>query len=232
MRYATLILASACILLELGLRSAAGQTQPFSPPTPGEGGSGAQTIDGVAVRIEDDILTESEVRELAAFQKLVDGRAKDRGDLIRELADQWIVRGEANAAKFPHPSHEDVDRAYAQLAKQFPSPEDFRARCAAAGLTEAAVRRMLEQQLYLSRFIDFRFRPAAQVDDKQVESYYRDEFAPQLEARGQEVPPLESVADTIREVLIQRAIDDRATKWLDETRERLKIDVEPPGASS
>ena len=61
-------------------------------------------------------------------------------------------------------------------SKQFASPEEFKKRCAAAGLTEAAVRRMLEQQLYLSRFLDYRFRPAAQVDAKQIETYYNDEF--------------------------------------------------------
>jgi hypothetical protein len=33
------------------------------------------------------------------------------------------------------------------------------------------------------------------------------------------------VEDTIREVLVQRAINDRAEKWLDDTRQRLKIDI-------
>lgn len=230
MRHAALTLA-ACTFLGLSAPGAQAQTPPFPGPPQSRSGASMQ-VDGIAVRIEDDVLTESEIRELAAFQQLVEGRAKDNAELIRELADQWIVRGEANTAKYPHPSQEDVDRAYAQLAKQFPSLEDFRARTSAAGLTEAAVRRMLEQQLYLSRFIDYRFRPAAQVDDKQVENYYQKEFAPQLKARGQEVPPLDSVADTIREVLIQRAINDRATKWLDETRQRLRIDVETPGAGS
>ena len=184
-----------------------------------------QTVDGIAARIEDDILTESEVNELGAFQLLVDGKAKSRADLIRELADQWIVRGEAAAARYPEPTAQDVNNAYVQLQKQFPSAEQFNARCAEAGLSEAAVRRLLAQQLYLSRFLDFRFRPAAQVDDQQIEAYYSGEFVPQLHKRGDAVPPLEDVEDTIREVLIQRAISDRATSWLDETRERLRIDV-------
>ena len=51
-------------------------------------------IDGVAARIEDDIITESEVRELAAFQNLVDGKAKSRDELLRELA---LLRGEEQA---------------------------------------------------------------------------------------------------------------------------------------
>jgi len=189
----------------------------------------AQTIDGVAARIEDDILTVSELRQLAAFQKLVDGQAKPRADLIRELADQWLVRGEATAAKYPQPSQADVDRAYFQLSARFSSPEEFKNRCAAVGLAETEIRAMLAQQLYLSRFLDYRFRPAAQVDQSQIETYYNKEFAPQLKSRGQPVPPLDDVEDTIREVLVQRAISDRAAQWLDETRARLRIDIMPQG---
>jgi hypothetical protein len=101
---------------------------------------------------------------------------------------------------------------------------------AEAGLSEAAVRRLLGEQLYLSRFLDYRFRATAQVDQKQIETYYKEEFAPQLKARGQAVPSLDTVADTIREVLVQRAITDRANQWIDETRAGLKIDVIADGS--
>jgi len=198
--------------------SASSSASAAAPDTP-------RSIDGVAARIEDDILTESEVRELAAFQRLIDGQAKPRADLIRELGDQWVVRGEADAAKYARPSQDDIDRAFSQLVARFPSQQEFRNRCAAVELTEAEIRRMLGQQIYLSRFLDYRFRPAAQVDQKQIETYYDDEFTPQLKSRGQPVPPLDDVEDTIREVLVQRAISDRAAQWLDETRLRLKIDV-------
>ncbi|MGB9244847.1 MAG: hypothetical protein WCC03_15965 [Candidatus Acidiferrales bacterium] len=194
--------------------------------------SGEQTVDGIAARIEDDIITDSEVNELSAFQELVDGKPKRRDEIIKELADQWIVRGEAALAAFPSPSNADVDRAYQQFVKQFPSEKEFRDRCAALGLTEAAVRRILKQQLFLARFIDYRFRPAAQIDEAQIETYYHNEFAPQLEAKKQPVPPLDEVEDTIREVLIQRAISERAAKWLDDTREHLKIDIVAQGAQS
>ena len=191
--------------------------------------SGEQTVDGIAARIEDDIITDSEVNELSAFQELVDGKPKTRDEIIKELADQWVVRGEAALAAFPSPSSADVERAYQQFVKQFPSEKQFQDRCAALGLTEAAVRRILKQQLFLSRFIDYRFRPAAQIDEAQIEAYYHDEFAPQLEAKKQPVPSLDEVEDTIREVLIQRAISERAAKWLDETREHLKIDIVAQG---
>ncbi|MFZ3215226.1 MAG: hypothetical protein WA192_04120 [Candidatus Acidiferrales bacterium] len=237
MRRALVIFAALAWLLGCGAMRAAAQSRTYDElPAPDSansaGGSGEQQVDGVAARIEDDIITESEVRELADFQVLVDGKAKPRMELIRELTDQWMVRNEATATKYAPLAAADVDRAYAEFMKQFPSPEDFERRRAAAGLTEAAVRRMVAQQLYLSRFIDYRFRPEAQVSDEQVEAYYHDEFAPQLKAAKKAVPPLEDVEDTIREVLIQRAISDRAAKWMDDTRERLKIDIVAPGSGS
>jgi hypothetical protein len=244
MRSAIFICGLLAWLLGFAANRASAQTGTNSEMTPAPGVTGSsnssassgspdtQQVDGVAARIEDDIITESEVRELAAFQLLVDGKSKPRAELIRELSDQWLIRSEATATKYAQPPAADVDRAYAEFVKQFPSPEDFQKRCASAGLTEAAVRRMVSQQLYLSRFIDYRFRPEAQVSDEQVETYYRDEFSPQLKVRDEPVPPLDDVDETIREVLIQRAISDRAAKWLSESRDKLKIDIVAPGSGS
>lgn len=219
MRRSALQLVLAAVFALPAVAIARAQTRP--PATP----AGTQTVDAIAARIEDDVITESEVRELGEYQQVVDGTAKPRDERIRELADQWIVRGEAKTARFAHPSNADIDHAYEKLVQQFPSEPDFKSRCAAAGLSDSALRRILSDQLYLSRFLDYRFRPAIQVDDKQVQAYYDDEFAAVLRKRAEPVPPLDDVDEEIREVLIQRAISDRANKWLDDARERLKIDV-------
>jgi hypothetical protein len=232
MRRAILTIGGLCLLCGLGAMPARAQITPHSEPNAAREDSKALPVDGVAARIEDDIILESEVNELAAFQKLVDGQAKPRSELIQELADQWIIRGEANTTKYPPPPAAEVESSYGEFVKQFGSAQEFQKRCAAAGISEAAVRRVLAQQLYLAHFLDYRFRAAAQVDDKEVEKYYNDEFAPQLKARGEAVPALEEVEDTIREVLIQRAITERSAKWLDDTRERLKIDIVPQGSGS
>lgn len=231
MRRATFI----CVLM-LGLPrlAVAGAARTMMPRQTASSASpiakGRQMVDRIAARIEDDIIMESDVRELAGFQELVDGHSKDRDELIRELAGEWIVRGEADAAKYPQPTNDDIQNAYVRLVGQFASPGEFQKRMAGAGLSEAAVRRILGQQLYLSRFLDYRFRSSAQVSQEQIEKYYNEEFSPQLKARGQTVPSLDSVADTIREVLVQRVITDRATQWIDETRAGLKIDVIPDGS--
>ncbi len=185
-----------------------------------------QVIDRIVARIEDDIILLSEVRELGRYQQLVDGHSTSDDKLLGQLIDQWVVDREATAAHFVRPVGADVRDELDQLEKQFKSAEAYRARLRELGLTEAAVRRFIERQLYLSRYLDYKFRPAAQVDSAAVERYYREELLPQLAARGQQAPPLESVQDQIRELLTQREISARAARWLDESRSRLKIETQ------
>lgn len=209
----------------------AGRAAIAGPATTGVAESGSATkgepIDGIAVRIESDVITESQVQELAAYQQLVDGKSQPRADVIRELIDQWIVRGEATAAQYPQPLPADVDRAFDGLQQQIGSPDEFKKHCDEAGISEGAVRRILTEQIYLSRFLDFRFRPAAQIDAFQVQKYYDQEFVPKLKAKGQKVPPLYDVQAEIREVLVQRNIDALSKQWLADTRSGLTIDILP-----
>jgi hypothetical protein len=213
-------------MLSLAVPAASGQSP--RPPQPLSGN--AVVVDRIAARIEDDIITESEVRELSGFQELVEGHAAPRNKVLDELINQWIIRTEANAALFPHPSEAEVDHELERLQQQFASRKAFHARLRELGLDETAVRRLLRQELFLTRFLDYRFRATEQVDRKQIEDYYHQELAPQLAARGQPLPPLEEVENQILEVLTQRAINDRAARWLGDSKSRLKIDIEPGGS--
>ena len=103
-----------CPLAPLAAASSAYQAQ--SP----QHNSGA-VVDAVAVRIESDVITESELRELAAFQQLVDGKSAPRSELINELVDQWIVKNEAQSSQFLRPQPDDLDKALADLTQHFKS---------------------------------------------------------------------------------------------------------------
>jgi len=191
-----------------------------------------QVVDRIVARVEDDIITLSEVRELGRYQQLVQGRSDSDDHLLAQLINQWIVNTEATAARFPRPIETEVNRELDHLEKQFPSAEAYRNRLRELGLSAAAVRRLVERQLYLARYLDYKFRPAAQVDTSAIQKYYREQLAPTLTARGQTVPPLENVQEQIRELLVEREISERADRWLEETRSRLKIEFETLGKGS
>jgi hypothetical protein len=198
-----------------------------SPPqaAPPAYSSGGQLVDRIAVRIEDDIIAESAIRELIAYQQLMDERSETRVEALQHLIDQWIFQTEAATAQFPQPGEMQVKDEYDLVVKRFPSSEAFHARLAALGLPESALRRMIRDEIYLSRFLDYKFRPAAQVDPGQIEKYYKETLSSELAAKGQPVPPLADVTDQIREILIERDINERSSRWLEETRARLKIDI-------
>jgi hypothetical protein len=80
-----------------------------------------QVVDRVAARIEDDIILESEVRELGQYQSLIEGREEATPQRLDRLIDQWIVRSEAQAALFPQPADADVEAEIARQRSSLPS---------------------------------------------------------------------------------------------------------------
>ena len=112
-----------------------------------------------------------------------------------------------------------------KLEKQFASPEAFRSRLREVGLTIGAARRLIERQIHLLQFLDQKFRAAAQVEPTQIDTYYRQELVPQLAARGQQAPALESLQEQIRELLVQREISRLSAQWIGESRANVKVEI-------
>lgn len=83
---------------------------------------------------------------------------------------------------------------------------------------------MVAGQLYLSNYLDSRFRPSVHIDDSAVADFYKNAVVPRAKARGQEPPTLEASRDVIQEALIERDINEQADRWLKESRSRLHVE--------
>ena len=183
-----------------------------------------QLLDRIVARVENDIILLSDVRELSRYQQFVDSKAESDKEILDRLIDQWIVRNEAKAALFPQPSEEDIDRSLRRLKRSFSSPEAFEERKKQSGLSDEDILHMLKSQLYLSNYLDTRFRPSIQIDEPAIEDYYKTRVVPRAESRGQTPPTIEAAHDFIQEALVQRAINVQADKWLKESRTRVRVD--------
>jgi hypothetical protein len=208
------ILALAIVLASPAL------AMPQSAPQP-------QIVDAIVVRIEDDIITLSELRELAAYQQLLDGHSQSNDEIRSELIEQWVVNNEATTTGFPLPAQTEADRELSRVESSFSSPAVYQQRLEAIGLTVAAVRRIVTRQIYLARYLDYKFRSSIQVTDAAIADYYRDHLVPELKAKGQQPPPLTDVTEQIQEVLVEQGVNERTAAWFDETKPRLKIELEP-----
>lgn len=183
-----------------------------------------EVVDRIVARVENDVILLSDVRTLSRYQQFLDGKSESDAQILDRLIDQWIVRTEADVSRSPHPSEEDIDRSLGRVRSSFASEEEYEARRKQAGLTEQNVRAMVSSQLYLSNYLDSRFRPAVQVDPKQVEDFYQNAIVPRAKARGQEPPSLDVARDSIQEALVQNGINQQAEQWLKESRLRLHVE--------
>jgi hypothetical protein len=191
------------------------------PPAPS---GGQEVIDRIVARVENDIILLSDLRALGRYQELVEGKAESDTQLLDRLIDQWIVRSEADTAQFPHPSDADVAAGVERVQKSFTSAGEYETRKQQIGLTDPEIKSMIAAQLYLSNYLDSRFRPSAKVEQKDIEEFYEKAVLPRAQARGQTAPTLEAARDYIHEALIQRSINEQADRWLSESRGRLRIE--------
>jgi hypothetical protein len=183
-----------------------------------------ELLDQIAARVEGDVILLSEVRTLSRYQMLVDGKSESDAAILDRLIDQWIVRNEADTARFPHPADVEIAHGVEHLETSFASPEEYQARKKQSALSDKEIQRMVAGQLYLSNYLDSRFRPAVQVDAKQVEDFYQQAVVPRAKARNQAPPPLDASREYIQEALMQRGINDQAEVWLKESRARLHVE--------
>ena len=190
----------------------------------GQGPAAQQIVDRVVARVENDVILWSDVRALSRYQQLLDGKSEPDGQILDRLIDQWIVRTEADVAHSPQPSDAEIDKALSRLRRSFGSEQEFETRKQQAGLSDQEIRSMTSARLYLSNYLDSRFRPAVQIEPKAVEEFYENAVVPRAKARGQEPPSLEAARDFIQEALVQNGIDEQADKWLKESRARLHIE--------
>jgi parvulin-like peptidyl-prolyl isomerase len=189
------------------------------------GSVGAQeVVDRIVAKVDTDIILLSDVQELERYQVFVDGRSETDEQILDRLIDQWIVRSEARAALFQQPSDRDVQRSLERLKRSFSTPEEYEERKKQSGLSDADIDRMLRAQLYLSNYLDTRFRASIQVDEKDIEQFYKTRIVPRAESRGQTPPTLENARGFIQEALIQRAINEQSDRWLKESRARLRVE--------
>lgn len=186
-----------------------------------------QVVDRIIARIQDDVLLQSDLRELGEFQQLQGTKVEPEGARLDELIDQWVIEHEGQAAQFSQPSDADVNASLEQLKKNLGGEDAFQKRLKESGLSAASARRILARILFYSRYLDYKFRTAAQIDSAAEEKYYNTEFADQLKARGEKLPPLDSVRAEIHELLAQQDISKRAAEWLTESRSRLKVEMVP-----
>ena len=196
-------------------------------PSPG----GGEVVDRmVAVVNGSELITYSDLLWQLALQPNVPIDSPRREDLSRALElliDQRLVVQEAEKLPHVHATEKEVEDAGNELAKRFPSQEEFQRRMERTGLTAAQLREIIHERIDMEKYLDFRFRSFTVVTPQEVEAYYKDAYVPRHRRTrpGVVVPELKNVYNEIQSELIERKIESDTDDFLEEARAAAQITV-------
>jgi peptidyl-prolyl cis-trans isomerase SurA len=190
--------------------------------------SPAEIIDRIAVTLDNQIITESEVAREIRLSALLNGAPLDfspdaRRKAAGRLVEQKLIRREIELGRYLAPGKDEVAAMLLQ-SQRFQSPEDYSQALQKYGVSESDLNAHLLWQLSLLRFIDARFRPGVQVSDEEVRAYF-DKEQPKGEdaADPGKQQRFEDVRDQISETLINQLVDQQLDAWLAAARKRTRI---------
>ncbi len=189
----------------------------------------AVTIDRVAAVIDRQVLTVSEVTQMAEIRFFPRSTGQSDDDYRRFILDSLI----AQALRFrdverfgaEDVSKDSIEARLLQIQRRFGSPGEFTVALQHAELTLDEVRALIKRQLQVESYIQERFAPMIFVSADEIEAYYRGTWSQQRTARGLPIPLLSEVQEDIRTLLKATRLQQEIERWTTQLRSRANVDV-------
>lgn len=128
----------------------------------------------------------------------------DESAAIERTIEEVLMYGEAVRLVSEALPEEEVSKAFATLREK-----------AGDGFAKAALRRKAIAQLTIAKYIDLRLRPLIRIEDAEVRRTFNERLANDPLA-----PVFNLVAQSIRETLERRSLDQRIEEWVASLRVR------------
>jgi len=112
------------------------------------------------------------------------------------------------------------------VREKFPSQQAYDKALQSLGMTEQQVLKRLELYERTLQMINSRLRPAALPDPNEVEDYYTKTFVPEYKkGHSGAPPPLDKIRDQIREILVQKKMNELLDNWLERLKSAHRVTI-------
>jgi len=182
----------------------------------------AVTVDRVAARIDQQVLTVSEINQMREIRFFP---TQDPHEILDALIAQALRFRDVERFGAQDIPKDSIETRLQEMAKRFASPEELAAAVAHAELTMDEVRALVKRELQVEAYIQERFAPMIFISNEDVEALYRGTWSQQRRARGLPIPPLSEVQDEIRTLLRSSQLQTEIDKWTAQLRARANVDV-------
>ncbi|HEV7785657.1 MAG TPA: hypothetical protein VGQ28_10005 [Thermoanaerobaculia bacterium] len=122
---------------------------------------------------------------------------------------------------------DDIEKAVAKVRAGFKDEASFQKALKEVGLTPKGLHQLMARQLLVLTYVDERLGPRVFVTFDDINKYYRTVLTPEMQKKGQPVPPLEDVREDIREVLKQQKLTQELQTWTAELRTKADVVIYP-----
>jgi parvulin-like peptidyl-prolyl isomerase len=194
--------------------------------------SAGEVIDGIVATVNRQPLFQSDWEEAICFESFMQQKPiaqvtqADRVKALQRLIDRQLLQSQMGNETFLLPSQGDIDKDVAKLRAQVPNGTDeqsWQRLLASYGLTPDTLREHLRTEVQVMNFVEVRLRPNVHVQPEEVEAYYKNQLLPDLQKTGGAVIALNEAEPRIRELLVQRHMDELLDAWLHNLRQQAEI---------
>jgi hypothetical protein len=200
-----------------------------------------EVIDQIVATVGRHAILQSEMNEAVRFEAFAAGRslasvtAEDVKSALNRMVDQQLIHDEMGKTETFAPSSEAVNKKIEEIRAEVPggaTDEGWRSILSTYGLSAATLAERIRMQLETLNMMNQRLRPSVRVDQAEIEAAYRDEFLPKLRQAGGKEVPLADVSLRIRQILIERHIDELMDGWLESLRAQSDVRIQLGEAQS
>jgi len=185
-----------------------------------------EIIDRIAVSVDRTVITESEVIRQIRITALLNGEQPDlsaanRRETAERLVEQALMRREIAVSRYSPNAGAQGEQMYQAFRKRFPADAAWNETLLKYAVSDSDIRAAFLWQATFLQFVDLRFRPAIQVPEQEIQSWYDEHL------KGKSTPEAtesyEEARPKIEEILMQQRVDNAIDRWLGQARTQASI---------
>lgn len=187
-----------------------------------------ELLDRVVAIVDDDPILASEIDQLIALELVDRQEGEDDDDYRRRVLDLLIEQKlrfhEVDRFGFAEVPVEAVEDALEEIEGEAGGKEALERRLEESSLDRQILRQIVARQVMVLIYVEERLGARVFVGLEDIQQYYDDVLVPDLTERGQAVPAIQDVRESIRSVLREQRMNEELEKWTVELRSRADIE--------
>lgn len=169
------------------------------------------------------------------FERFLEGQSptgapdhKEKQAVLNRLITQILLADQMQRPAGNSESRtKDARETLKSVREKFPSQQAYDKALQSLVMTEQQVLKRLELYEHTLQMINNRLRPAAVPDPNDVEDYYKKTFVPEYKREHSDPPPpLDKIRDQIREILVQKKMNELLDNWLDRLKSAHRVTIQ------